>query len=89
MKYLYLILMAGCSGIALFSYGADKLRAKHKRRRYPERLLLTMGLLFGAPGALLGMSVFHHKTRKTYFWVINWIGLAAQLALGWYLFRHF
>ena len=87
MKYLFLIAMAVCSAVSLFAYGADKLRAKHHRRRYPERVLLAMGVLFGAPGALLGMTMFHHKTRKTYFWVINWAGLAAQLVLGWYLFR--
>ena len=88
MKYLYLILIAACSGITLFSYGADKLRAKHKRRRYSERFLLTLGVLFGAPGSLLGMTLFHHKTKKKYFWATNWAGLAAQIALGWYLFRH-
>ena len=47
-------------------YGDDKRRAKSGQWRIPERVLL-FAALFGAPGALLGMLFFHHKTRKPKF----------------------
>ena len=39
----------------------------------------------GALGGLLGMCVFHHKTRKFYFWLVNLLGLAWQIAALWYI----
>jgi uncharacterized membrane protein YsdA (DUF1294 family) len=87
MKYLYLLLIIGFSAVAAFCYAADKLRAKHNRRRYSERLLLSLGI-FGAPGALLAMNICHHKTKKRYFWIVNLVCLAAEIALGLYLFLH-
>ena len=85
MKYLYLLLIIGFSAVAAFCYAADKLRAKHNRRRYSERLLLSLGVL-GAPGALLAMNFCRHKTKKRYFWIVNLVCLSFQIALGIYLF---
>lgn len=48
-------------------FGIDKIRAKNHRRRIPEATLLLSALLGGAVGGLLGMQVFHHKTRKIKF----------------------
>lgn len=48
-------------------YGLDKLLAASGTRRVPERTLHLTAFLFGSPGALLAMNVFHHKTRKTSF----------------------
>ena len=44
-------------------YGADKRRARKGKWRVPERTLFLLPLLGGSVGALLGMRVFHHKTR--------------------------
>lgn len=50
----------------LVLYAADKRRAALRQRRITERTLLLSALV--APfGALAGMSVFHHKTRKLRF----------------------
>lgn len=35
--------------------------------RIPERTLFTLALLGGSPGAILGMLVFHHKTKHIKF----------------------
>ena len=47
--------------------GIDKRAAKRKKWRIPERRLLTLGLIGGGFGGILGMLVFHHKTHKIYF----------------------
>ena len=58
-------------------YGIDKSRAKRRRRRIPEKTLLLLPLLGGSLGGILGMAVFHHKTRHWYF---RW-GLPAMFLL--------
>ena len=52
---------------AFFTYGWDKCRAKKGQWRVPEHTLLALAFAGGGVGALLGMRVFHHKTRKTKF----------------------
>lgn len=84
MKY-YFIVLATLSVLALILYGADKLRAKRDRWRIPEAILLGLGFFGGAVGALLGMKLWHHKTKHWYFWVVNVLGLVWQLALAGYL----
>ncbi|MGI5825076.1 MAG: DUF1294 domain-containing protein [Bacillota bacterium] len=64
-------------------YGWDKLSAKRNWRRVPEHILLFMGLLGGAVGGLLGMLVWHHKTRKIKFWLVNILALPLHICL-WY-----
>lgn len=51
--------------VNLFScllFGLDKLLALLRRRRIPEATLLTLSFLGGSVGAMLGMTLFHHKT---------------------------
>ena len=59
--------------IAFALYGVDKAKAKRHAWRIPERLLLTCGLLAPA-GSILGMLVFHHKVRKSYFYLAVFTG---------------
>lgn len=78
---------AGMSLLALFLYGADKRKAKKHRWRTPEAVLLGFGFFGGAVGALIGMNLFRHKTKHWYFWVVNVLGLAWQIALLVLLYR--
>ncbi len=48
----------------------DKISAKRHDWRIKESTLLSIGLLGGAVGGFLGMFLFHHKIRKTYFFVV-------------------
>ena len=53
--------------IAFILMGIDKHKAVRDVRRISEKALLTACGLFAAPGGLIGMHVFHHKTRKLKF----------------------
>lgn len=67
-------------------YGADKRRARKGKWRVPEKTLFLLPLLGGSIGALLGMRVFHHKTKHWYFvWGIPAI-LLAQIALAVWIY---
>lgn len=50
-------------------YGLDKGRAKSGKWRIPERTLLLLALVGGSLGALAGMIMFRHKTRKPKFYI--------------------
>ena len=64
----FVLYLAAINLITFFVYGADKRRAKIPgARRVPEKALFALALLLGSAGALLGMRVFHHKTRHWYF----------------------
>ena len=53
--------------VAFFVYGIDKLKAKKNRWRIPEATLLSLAVIGGSIGALLGMKVWHHKTMHKKF----------------------
>lgn len=62
----FLTIYAVINFVTLSMYGVDKQKAKQGRWRVKESTLLLMGAL-GAPGQILGMRLFRHKTRKWYF----------------------
>ena len=80
-----LVWLAVINLLTFIVYGADKRRARRGKWRVPEKTLFLLPLLGGSVGALLGMRVFHHKTKHWYFvWGIPAI-LLAQLALAVWL----
>ena len=80
--YIFLLIaMAIISVVALVLYGIDKAKAKKHLWRIPESVLLGVGFFGGAVGALAAMHLFRHKTNHWYFWVVNVLGLACQVAL--------
>ena len=66
---------------AFFLMGIDKRKAVRDVRRISEKALLTACGLFAAPGGLIGMYVFHHKTRKIKFSVGVPLMLLAQAGI--------
>lgn len=85
---IYLCVLFIVSIAAFILYGVDKKKAVKKEWRTKEAVLLGVGFFFGSVGALLGMKFFRHKTKHTYFWVINIIGLIWQLGvLGWMIWN--
>ena len=51
-------------------YGLDKGRAKSGKWRIPERTLLILAAIGGSVGALIGVLMFRHKTRKAKFVIL-------------------
>ena len=66
-------------------FGADKYKARKKKFRVPEKTLLLLAVIGGSTGALAGMYIFHHKTRKWYFRIGVPCIFAAQVLLMVYL----
>ena len=66
---------------AFILMGIDKRKAIKDVRRISEKALLTACGLFAAPGGLIGMHVFHHKTRKLKFRLGVPLILIAQAAV--------
>jgi uncharacterized membrane protein YsdA (DUF1294 family) len=83
-----LIALALTNLLAFAAQGFDKRKAvSGARSRTPERTLLALGLPLAAPGMLLGMRVFRHKTRKLRFQLIAagvvFANLLMAAGIGW------
>ena len=76
--YLYLSIINAAGLLIMF---LDKQFAKLHTRRIPEAVLLGTALSGGSFGILLGMALFHHKTRKPKFYISVPLMLAAQCFL--------
>lgn len=81
---LLLIWLGVTSALACLLFGWDKAMAKLRCRRVPETVLLSTAIFGGAAGALIGMLLFRHKTRKPPFPLIVPLSLAAHLSLVGY-----
>lgn len=89
MGYVILaVYLLGINLVSFFLMGIDKSKARRRKWRIPEKTLFTFALLGGSIGAILGMRIFHHKTRHWYFvWGMPCI-LLAQLALAGVLYQY-
>ena len=65
--YGALIYLAVINIVAFFLYGIDKWKARHDKWRITEARLLWIAVAGGSIGALLGMKVWHHKTKHNKF----------------------
>lgn len=87
---VFVLYLAAINLITFFVYGADKRRARIPgARRVPEKTLFALALLLGSAGALLGMRVFHHKTRHWYFRFGIPAILLCQIAAAVFLYIRF
>ena len=67
MEY-YLI---GINLLTFIIYGIDKWFAKKNMWRIKEATLFFLAFIGGGTGAILGMLLFHHKTKHIIFYVWN------------------
>ena len=80
LVYLVLVNAAGL----LFMF-VDKQKAQRGQWRIPEATLMLTAAIGGSVGSLLGMYLFHHKTRHSKFTVGIPLILLLQVALAIWL----
>ena len=89
---IILVVMAVLIVMNLVSFalmGIDKRRAQRGAWRISERALLLTTACFGGLGGVMGMRLFHHKTKHWYFRVFFPVLLVVQIvaiAAGAYIF---
>ena len=80
---IYLLII---NAVGFFSMLVDKYKAKKKLWRIPEARLLTIALIGGSLGSLIGMYTLRHKTKHRKFTVGIPAILASQiLLLLWFI----
>lgn len=73
--------------VTFFSFGFDKRRSLTiGAPRIRERTLWLLTLFGGSLGALLGMKLFRHKTKKVSFQGMMLLILLVQILAVWVLF---
>ena len=75
------------NGIAFFLIGTDKKKARHNAWRISEKTLFLTAVLGGSLGGILGMWVFHHKTKHWYFVVGMPFILSLQITACYIFFK--
>ena len=79
------VYLAAVNIAAFACMGADKHRAQMHRWRIRESTLFLLAAVGGSVGAILGMLVFHHKTRHLKFVLGMPIILVIQAAVVFFL----
>ncbi len=88
MILFYMVVLNNILGFALF--GIDKKRAENGRYRVSEASLILNAVFGGALGCLLGMKVFHHKTKKKKFTItIPLLLILWTVFLGFCLYQNY
>lgn len=77
-----IILYAVAVNVAsLIVMGVDKKKAIKRAWRIPESTLFVLAIIGGSVGSIIGMHLFHHKTRHWYFLYGMPVILALQVIL--------
>jgi uncharacterized membrane protein YsdA (DUF1294 family) len=79
------ILLIVVNGVALITFGVDKLQSKKRGWRIPESRLLLIAF-FGPFGAYAGMLLFKHKTRKIKFLLVPIFLLIHMILIAYFYF---
>lgn len=83
----FLVLFVLMNLVTFLLFRKDKKKAEKKAFRIPEKDLLWFSFLFGALGGMLGMVLYHHKTRKPKFYILVPLFAILQLVLIILVFR--
>lgn len=81
MKLIPLFLL-GMNILGFVLMFSDKQRAARGRWRIRERTLFLVAVFGGSLGSILGMCLFHHKTKHWYFILGMPLIFLIQLAVG-------
>lgn len=82
--------LVSASVVTFLLYGLDKTQAKKEKGRVPNLIHHMMALIGGYLGALIGRSVFNHKSnfrRNPEFLIIIILGMIVSIAfIVWHYF---
>lgn len=67
--------------VSFIIMGVDKRKAIKRAFRIPESTLFVLAIIGGSFGSIIGMHLFHHKTRHWYFLYGMPVILAIQIML--------
>ena len=81
-----IIYLIGINILTFLVFGIDKWKARRGKWRIPEATLIGMSIAGGGIGALLGMSLFRHKTQKRKFTLGIPAILLVQAFLAYFFF---
>lgn len=87
-KY-FLIYLIIINLIAFFTMYLDKRKARYGKWRIPEQSLLILALIGGSIGAIAGMYIFRHKTKKLRFSIGFPVILILQIILIFSIWNDF
>ncbi len=87
VNIIMIIVLVVINLIAFILYGVDKHRAKNHQWRISEKTLIGIAVIGGSIGAILGMYIFHHKTKHWYFRYGLPAILIVQVVLVFVLYR--
>ena len=77
----FLIYLFTLNTLTYIFYGIDKWRASHGKSRVAEFHLHLLAFLGGTPAAILGQTIFRHKTQKKAFQFITGLIVILQCIL--------
>lgn len=83
---VYLILINLITFIFMY---VDKQRAIRHKWRIPEHTLMLLAVLGGSIGGLMGMNLFHHKTKHAKFKYGFPLILIIELSIAYYLLHNY
>ena len=88
MKYfiIYLIIINLIAFLAMY---IDKRRAKYGKWRIKEHTLFILAFLGGSIGAIVGIYIFRHKTKKMRFVIGFPAILVCEIVLGIMFYNDF
>lgn len=86
MNQVLLIYLLLINAVGFLIMLVDKQKARKKLWRIPEATLMTVALIGGSLGSLIGMRVFHHKTKKPKFYIGIPAILIFQAAFAFWFF---
>ena len=61
---------------------SDKLKAQRRQYRIPEATLMGAAAIGGSLGAMMGMHLFHHKTKHPKFFIGIPVLLGIHIVIG-------
>jgi len=67
MAYELLFYILSINVLTFLVYGIDKSKAKNNKWRISEATLMILAIIGGSIGALMGIKIWHHKTKHAKF----------------------